>query len=97
MADPVSVRPATAGDADAIARVQVETWRAAYRAIVPAAFLAGLDHAERAERWRRGFADPARTAYPNESGWSGCVAATSPDAVSPRSAVGRCPGRRWRP
>jgi GNAT superfamily N-acetyltransferase len=30
----VTVRPAVAGDADAIGRVQVETWRAAYRGLM---------------------------------------------------------------
>ncbi|HUG28973.1 MAG TPA: GNAT family N-acetyltransferase, partial [Candidatus Limnocylindria bacterium] len=46
------IRPARDGDAEAIARIQIASWRAAYRAIMPADFLAGLNEAERAERWR---------------------------------------------
>jgi GNAT superfamily N-acetyltransferase len=41
MAD-VSVRPARVSEAGEIARIQVETWRLAYAAILPAAVLAGL-------------------------------------------------------
>jgi GNAT superfamily N-acetyltransferase len=48
----VLIRPATAADADAIAALLVTTWRAAYRGIVPDEFLARLDPAERAARWR---------------------------------------------
>jgi GNAT superfamily N-acetyltransferase len=70
MSDPVSVRPAAADDADAIARVQVETWRAAYRGTVPDAFLAAIDHAERTERWRQGFVErpERRRAWVAEAG-----------------------------
>jgi ribosomal protein S18 acetylase RimI-like enzyme len=46
------VRPATVEDADAIARVQVETWRAAYAHALPAETLARVDVAQRAELWR---------------------------------------------
>jgi GNAT superfamily N-acetyltransferase len=61
MPDHVPVRPAAAEDAAAIARVQVETWRAAYRGTVPDAFLGDMDVAERAERWREGLVEkPAR-------------------------------------
>jgi ribosomal protein S18 acetylase RimI-like enzyme len=39
--------------------VQVSSWRAAYRGIVPDAFLDSMDIAEGAERWRNGmFEDP---------------------------------------
>jgi GNAT superfamily N-acetyltransferase len=55
--DPITVRRAGPADADAIAAVQVESWRAAYRGIVPDAFLDDLDVAERAARWRDGFTE----------------------------------------
>jgi GNAT superfamily N-acetyltransferase len=58
---PVSVRPAAAEDADAIARVQVETWRAAYRGTVPDGFLDDMDVSERAARWRDGFGEGRAT------------------------------------
>jgi GNAT superfamily N-acetyltransferase len=49
----VQVRESELGDADAIAHVQVETWRAAYRGIVPDMYLDDMDVSERAERWRQ--------------------------------------------
>jgi GNAT superfamily N-acetyltransferase len=67
MPDSVSVRPAAADDAPAIARVQVETWRAAYRGTVPDAFLAEIDQVSRAERWRQG-ADRGGTTWVAEEG-----------------------------
>jgi ribosomal protein S18 acetylase RimI-like enzyme len=47
------VRPARPEDAEAIAQVQVATWRAAYAHAFPAETLAAADAGERAERWRR--------------------------------------------
>ena len=51
------IRAATEDDAPAIGRVQVETWRAAYRGIVADATLAGLSATERAREWRDLLAD----------------------------------------
>lgn len=45
------VRRAKASDAAAIAALQVRSWRAAYRAIVPDAFLDGLAEDAWLERW----------------------------------------------
>lgn len=47
------IRPAVLEDAPALARVHVETWRAAYRGIVDDEFLDRLDVAHREERWRQ--------------------------------------------
>ena len=47
-----SIRKATQEDAPSIARVQIETWRATYREIVPAAYLTGLNEEDRTIRWR---------------------------------------------
>src|ERR1700682_3874740 len=47
------VRPATLNDAKAIPRVNVATWRSAYRGLLPDDFLAALDEANYAERWTR--------------------------------------------
>lgn len=55
------VRLARAGDAEAISRIQIASWRAAYGSIMPAEFLATLDEAERADRWR-GRIGPAAAA-----------------------------------
>ncbi len=55
----VIVREATVADAAGIAVVHVEAWRSAYADIVPAAFLAELSVAARAEAWR-GFIGKGR-------------------------------------
>jgi GNAT superfamily N-acetyltransferase len=48
------VRTAEAVDAEAIAKVQVESWRAAYRGLMPDELLDGLDTANRAAAiWRQ--------------------------------------------
>ncbi|MEU8762621.1 GNAT family N-acetyltransferase [Streptomyces sp. NPDC048659] len=54
----VAVRAATVADAAAIAEVHVRSWRAAYRGLVPDAYLDGLDAGERAERWRERLGGP---------------------------------------
>jgi ribosomal protein S18 acetylase RimI-like enzyme len=46
------IRTATADDAPGLARVHVDTWRTAYRDILPATFLDALSYEARAERWR---------------------------------------------
>lgn len=48
----VGVRPATVADAEALARVHVRSWRAAYAGLVDEAHLAALDAGERARLWR---------------------------------------------
>jgi GNAT superfamily N-acetyltransferase len=54
----VSVRPARAGDAEAVARVQGVTWRTAYRAVLPTEVLDGWDEAAVTETWRTAIATP---------------------------------------
>lgn len=54
----MTIRPATERDALAIGRVQVETWRSAYRSIVPAAVLDGLSAQELGDGWRPVLANP---------------------------------------
>lgn len=46
------VRAALAADADAIARVHVDSWRAAYEGILPPAMLSALDRRALVARWR---------------------------------------------
>jgi ribosomal protein S18 acetylase RimI-like enzyme len=62
-ASAVRVRPATAADAEQIARVHVESWRTAYRGLVPQAILDGLSIERRSEFWSRRLLEPgeART------------------------------------
>ncbi len=47
-----AVRRARPDDVEAIARVHVDAWRAAYRAMLSQAFLDDLDVAERVHMWR---------------------------------------------
>jgi RimJ/RimL family protein N-acetyltransferase len=58
----ITIRPAVAADADAIALVHVLSWQAAYRGLLPQDYLDRLDPAPRAERWRQVLAEagPAR-------------------------------------
>lgn len=59
------IRRGTPDDAPAIASVRVDTWRSAYRGLLPDALLAGLDATSITANWRRGLEtiDPTRVAY----------------------------------
>jgi ribosomal protein S18 acetylase RimI-like enzyme len=59
------IRRGTPDDAPAIANVRVDTWRSAYRGLVPDALLDGLDATEITASWRRGLEsiDPTRVAF----------------------------------
>jgi ribosomal protein S18 acetylase RimI-like enzyme len=50
--DPV-IRPAQPSDVDRIGTIHVLAWQAAYRDVMPDAYLDGLDPADRAGMWRR--------------------------------------------
>lgn len=50
-----TVRLATASDADAIGRVQVETWRAAYVGLLPQETIDAFDVSARQAMWREGL------------------------------------------
>jgi GNAT superfamily N-acetyltransferase len=52
------VRSAVPADAELIARVQVITWRTAYRSLLPAAVLDEWDDAAAAASWRQAIASP---------------------------------------
>jgi GNAT superfamily N-acetyltransferase len=58
-----SVRPATPADAAEIARVQVVTWRTAYRTVLPAAVLDDWDDAAATAAWRAAVASPPTPAH----------------------------------
>lgn len=59
----VQVRRAAPGDADAIARIKVDTWRTTYRGMVPDRYLERMSYAAHAEDWSRITEDPANFAY----------------------------------
>ena len=54
----VLVRDAKPDDAEAIAQVSVESWRAAYAGLMPAEFLDGLSVSEEAAGWDRRLSKP---------------------------------------
>ena len=64
----MSVRLAMLEDAPAIARIQVETWRVAYRDILPNEMLAALSIEKRTERWRTWMKTPDTHLYVAEDG-----------------------------
>lgn len=53
-----SVRPAFPDDAAEIARIQLVTWRTAYRSLLPAAVLDDWDDDAATESWRRAVTTP---------------------------------------
>jgi GNAT superfamily N-acetyltransferase len=52
------VRPARPSDAAEIARVQLSTWRTAYRKLLPRTILDGLDETWMAEQWLEAITTP---------------------------------------
>ena len=52
------VRPARPDEADELARIQLSTWRTAYRRILPRRVLDDLDQAWLAQRWYEAIATP---------------------------------------
>jgi GNAT superfamily N-acetyltransferase len=52
------VRPARPTDATEIARIQLATWRIAYRTMLPASIIAGLDESWMADQWREAITAP---------------------------------------
>lgn len=57
------VRPARSQDAGEIARIQLATWRAAYRRILPRQVLDNLDEAWLARRWTAAVQEPPSVAH----------------------------------
>lgn len=58
--DSARIREAAAGDAAAIARVHVDSWRTTYRGVFPEEVLARLTYEARAESWRKILVERAR-------------------------------------
>ena len=83
--DAIALRPVRPADASAVARVYVDTWRDAYRGLIPQAYLDSMSHALHERRWRQAFA---------AGGW-GFVAELDRRIVGFASG-GRCRSRgRW--
>jgi ribosomal protein S18 acetylase RimI-like enzyme len=77
------VRPARAGDADDLARVQVESWRSCFSGIVPPELLAELTGDEASAVWRDRWRDAITS--PPTSRHRVLVAVTE---IPPREVVG---------
>jgi GNAT superfamily N-acetyltransferase len=58
----IAIRPATPGDAAAIAHVRIASWRATYRGIVPDPYLDAMQDAPSAALWERVLAAQADAA-----------------------------------
>ena len=81
MAD-ASVRPAEPADAVEIARIQLDTWRAAYADLLPAAIFDELDVGEAELTWRQTVEQgPAQVFVAVEGGWlvGFCAAGPAPE------------------
>jgi GNAT superfamily N-acetyltransferase len=59
----VSVRPAAVDDAGEIARIQTETWRIAYRSVLPEAVLQSLDQQSFHAGWQQAVSQPPSLAH----------------------------------
>jgi GNAT superfamily N-acetyltransferase len=59
----VAVRAARPGDVPEIARIQIDTWRTAYKRFLPASVLDALDVAQAAEAWGAAVAEPPSPAH----------------------------------
>ncbi len=55
----IRIRDARVEDAAGLARVRIETWRTAYRELIPAEVLAELDVEKEIQRWQESLAQPA--------------------------------------
>ncbi len=95
MTAPVELRPARPGDAAAIARVHVETWRAAYAGIVPDAYLVSMTESKQALQWNHTIRGAAAVSGPAPEA---VLAAEFPDLPGGRIVgFGSCGRARGRP
>jgi len=67
-ASDVAVRAARVEDAEVIGRIQVKAWRRTYAGHMDARFLAGMDPARAADRWRTHIEGPGRVAVAERAG-----------------------------
>ncbi|MFD2924389.1 GNAT family N-acetyltransferase [Halobacillus naozhouensis] len=63
----MKVREAMEDDAAAIARISVDTWRAAYQGLVPNSFLQQMSYGERTNKWKQKLADLNMKTYVAET------------------------------
>lgn len=90
----VTIRPATLKDAAGIARVHVDSWRFAYRGLLPQAVLDGLSVEARTRFWEHGVTHPRPRAVTlvalrddRVAGFCSCGPSAEPDAPRTRGQV----------
>lgn len=91
----VKIREARPADAEAIARVRVETWRTTYRGIIPDAFLDALSIPEKTDRYRQSLEDKGskKFHFVAESGGKVVAFATgAPERTGNREYTGELDG-----
>jgi ribosomal protein S18 acetylase RimI-like enzyme len=76
------IRRAVAADAPAIARAHVDSWRAAYRGLVPDAYLDSLSYAERERSWSAQLAAGSSSTHVAETAAGVVGFATGGDTAS---------------
>jgi ribosomal protein S18 acetylase RimI-like enzyme len=81
-----SIRRARAADAPALARLAIDTWRAAYAELLPAALLAGLSLDEREARFRAVVEQP----LPRRRIWVAEERGAGGPRISGYSSAGPC-------
>jgi ribosomal protein S18 acetylase RimI-like enzyme len=67
------IRPATSDDAPAIAHVQIETWRSAYRDLIASEFLDAISEDHRTEGWSEILERPEQATFVAEAEDRGIV------------------------
>ena len=84
------VRPVVAADAERLGAVHVRAWQAAYRGLMPDAYLDALSVAERAQQWRTALVSPAgqRTTRLVSEDEAGCVVAFTGAGPAPGARCG---------
>ncbi len=59
----IKIRKATSEDAAGIAKVQVETWKTAYKGLMPDDYLNSLSAESKTAKWKEGIGDPKDKTY----------------------------------
>jgi GNAT superfamily N-acetyltransferase len=67
------IRAADVNDAQAIARVHVDSWRSTYDSLLPADFLESLSEVAYADRWRRFITERSSRIYVVQDGGRGDI------------------------
>ena len=87
----MTIRPATADDASTLAAIHIDSWRSAYRGLVPDSRLDALDYGRRAEHFRQWLLDADSQIFVVEAGGTAvgfCTLGASRDPDADQGATG---------